>query len=82
MPFALFDRDAKISKAYPTEDEVWTHAREAGLVIDKIPEESGPRHILDQGYAIRACEADVDEDPKANEYEAEQAADEFPFLKR
>ena len=48
MPYALFDGDIRISRAYPTSDEVWTHAREAGLVIDKVPEESGARHVLDQ----------------------------------
>jgi hypothetical protein len=82
MPYALFDGDTKISKAYPTADEVWAHAREAGLVIDKIPEESGQQHILDQGYQIRACEPDSGEDPKKNERKAEKFAERYPYLKR
>ena len=82
MPFALFDGETKISKAYPTADEVWLHAREAGLVIDKVPEESGQRHVLDQGYEIRPCEVDQSEDPKKNERKAERLAERYPFLKR
>jgi len=34
MPYALFSQDAKISKAYPTEAEVWKHAARNGLVVD------------------------------------------------
>ena len=29
MPYALFSNDAKLSKAYPTEADVWKHARKA-----------------------------------------------------
>ncbi|MET4294918.1 hypothetical protein ABIB06_001859 [Bradyrhizobium sp. LB8.2] len=32
MPYALFEDDQKLSKEFPTEEEVWTHAEEAGLV--------------------------------------------------
>ena len=34
MPYALFSNDAKLSKAYPTEADVWKHARLSGLVVD------------------------------------------------
>ena len=34
MPYALFSNDAKLSKAYPTEAEVWKLARQSGLVVD------------------------------------------------
>ena len=34
-------------QGYPTADEVWLHAKEAGLVIDKIPEERGERHVFE-----------------------------------
>ena len=27
MPYALFSNDAQLSKAYPTEADVWKHAR-------------------------------------------------------
>ena len=31
MPYALFSNDAKLSKAYPTEADVWKLAGKAGL---------------------------------------------------
>ena len=34
MPFALFSNDAKLSRAYPTEADVWKLARKSGLVVD------------------------------------------------
>jgi hypothetical protein len=34
MPYALFSNDAKLSKAYPTEADVWKVARKSGLVVD------------------------------------------------
>jgi hypothetical protein len=30
MPYALFDDDQKLSKDFSTEEEVWTHADDAG----------------------------------------------------
>lgn len=50
MPYALFCDDARVSKIYPTQADVWKHARESGLVIDT----DTPRHVLDNGYEIRA----------------------------
>ena len=32
MPYALFCNEAKLSKAYPTEADVWKLARQSGLV--------------------------------------------------
>jgi hypothetical protein len=29
MPYALFSNDAKLSKAYPTEADVWKYARQS-----------------------------------------------------
>ena len=34
MPYALFSNEAKLSRAYPTEADVWKLARMSGLVID------------------------------------------------
>ena len=34
MPYALFYHDAKLSKAYPTEADVWKQAQKSGLVVD------------------------------------------------
>jgi len=38
MPCALFCQDAKISKAYSTEADVWKHAARNGLVVDVAPD--------------------------------------------
>ena len=38
MPYALFSNDAKLSKAYPTEADVWAMARRSGLVVDVLAE--------------------------------------------
>ena len=61
MPYALFCQDAKLSKAYPTEADVWKHAVENGLVVDVASDEEkpAPRRILDKGYAIRPCPPDT-----------------------
>jgi hypothetical protein len=58
MPYALFCEDAKISRAYPTEADVWKHAAENGLVVDVASEGNHPKRILDNGYTIRPCQRD------------------------
>ena len=65
MPYALFSHDARISKAYPTEADVWTIARKSGLVVDAISdeEEAAPRPVLDNEYEIRPCQLEPHEDP-------------------
>src|SRR5258708_24548862 len=52
MPYALFSNDARLSKAYPTEADVWKHARKSGLVVDAATEENkaAPRPVLDNDY--------------------------------
>ena len=74
MPYALFCNDAKLSKAYPTEADVWTLARQSGLVVDAASDEekAHPRPVLDNDYEIRACRADPHEDPESNKAEAER----------
>ena len=46
MPYALFCNDAKLSKAYPTEADVWKEARKSGLVVDVTSDgnKPAPRH--------------------------------------
>jgi hypothetical protein len=77
MPYALFCDDAKVSKTYPTEANVWKHAKESGLVIDV--ESSGgapmPRRVLDNGYEIRRCSPDPGENPDQNERDARDQRD-------
>jgi hypothetical protein len=71
MPYALFCQDAKISKAYKTEAEVWKKAAENGLVVDVSSDEEKqrPRRMLDNDYEIRPCGEDPPEksDPKATD---------------
>jgi hypothetical protein len=56
MAYALFCNDAKLSKAYPTEADVWKLARQSGLVVDAVSEhgEPVPQPILDNDYEIRS----------------------------
>jgi hypothetical protein len=76
MPYALFYHDAKLSKAYPTEADVWKQAQKSGLVVDAVSEEEipAPRPVLDNDYEIRPCQPDPQEDPAQNKAEAERDA--------
>jgi hypothetical protein len=76
MPYALFSNDAKLSKAYPSEADVWKLASRSGLVVDVVSEEekAAPRPVLDNDYEIKPCRADPDEDPAKNKAEAERDA--------
>ena len=65
MPYALFCNDSKLSKAYPTEADVWKVA---------------PRPVLDNDYEIRPCEPDSQEDPVQNKAEADRDAKVEPEL--
>jgi len=57
MPYALFCNEAKLSKAYPTEADVWKLAVRSGLVVDNVSEHEkpSPRPVLDNDYEIRPC---------------------------
>ena len=77
MPYALFCNEAKLSKAYPTEADVWKLARQSGLVVDVASEEEhvpAPRPVLDNDYEIKPCKADPQENPEQNREEAERDA--------
>jgi len=57
MPYALFCNDSKLSKAYPTEADVWKVAQHSGLVVDVVSEDAkvAPRPVLDnEDPALRA----------------------------
>jgi hypothetical protein len=77
MPYALFCNEAKLSKAYPTESDVWRLARQSGLVVDVAsePDTPSPRPQLDNDYEIRSCRPDPQEDPARNQAEAEREAE-------
>ncbi|MCA1457162.1 hypothetical protein I6F35_28805 [Bradyrhizobium sp. BRP22] len=76
MPYALFSKEAKLSKAYPTEADVWKVARKSGLVVDVATDEDkvAPRPVLDNDYEIRPCQAEPNEDPAKNKADAEREA--------
>ena len=76
MPYALFCNDAKLSKAYPTEADVWKVAQNSGLVVDLVSEDGkvAPRPVLDNDYEIRPCQPDPQEDPARNQADAERDA--------
>jgi hypothetical protein len=72
MPYALFSNDAKLSKAYPTEADVWKLARKSGLVVDVTDEgKPAPRPVLENDYEIKPCRPDPQEDPARNQADAE-----------
>jgi hypothetical protein len=77
MPYALFSNEAKLSKAYPTEADVWKLAQQSGLVVDAVSDEEKPtpRPVLDNDYEIRPCQPDPHEDPAMNQAEAELEAE-------
>jgi hypothetical protein len=74
MPYALFCSDARLSKTYPTEADVWKLARRSGLVVDATSDEEkpAPRPVLDNDYEIRSCRPEPQEDPAKNKAEAER----------
>jgi hypothetical protein len=74
MPYALFSHDAKLSKAYPAETDVWKHARRSGLVVDVMSDDDRPtpRPVLDNDYEIKPCHPDPHEDPVKNQADAER----------
>jgi hypothetical protein len=82
MPYALFSNDAKLSKTYPTEADVWKVAKKSGLVVDVASEEdkAAPRPVLDNDYEIRPCNPDPHEDPAKNKADAEREAQSEPQL--
>jgi hypothetical protein len=83
MPYALFCNEAKLSKTYPTEADVWKLARLSGLVIDLEAKQGrrATRPVLDNDYEIKPCRPDPQEDPAKNQADAEhQAQRELQFI--
>ena len=83
MPYALFCHEAKLSKAYPTEADVWERARQSGLLVDVASgdNEATPRSVFENDYEIRPCPPDPQEDLAEDHAEAEWRAetDFMPF---
>ncbi|MDB5619172.1 hypothetical protein [Tardiphaga sp.] len=78
MPYALFCDDAKLSKTYPTEADVWKLAADSGLVTDVEAKDAKPtpRRVLDNDYEIRPCQPEPGECLETNERDA-RAQEEF-----
>lgn len=76
MPYALFSKEAKLSKTYPTEADVWKVAQNSGLVVDVIAGKAKTvvRPVLDHDYEIRFCQPEPNEDPARNKAEADREA--------
>jgi hypothetical protein len=74
MPYALFSNDAKLSKAYPTEADVWKLARQRWLVVYGASDQdkAAPWPVLDNDYEIRPCRPEPQEDPDQNRADAER----------
>ena len=83
MPYALFCHEARLSKAYPTEADVWKRAQQSGLLVDVAwDNEATPRLIFENDYEIRPCppdhpQEDLDENQADGEWRAEM--DFLPF---
>ena len=77
MPYALFCEGAKLSKAYPTEADVWERARQSGLLVDVASgdDEATRRSVFENDYEIRPCPPDSQEDLVQNRAEAEWEAE-------
>ena len=58
MSYALFVDDVQVSRALPTQNDVWHYADDAGLVVDALIQDSTgkPERVLEQGYSIREAE--------------------------
>jgi hypothetical protein len=76
MPYALFCNEARLSRTYPTEADVWKLALGSGLVVDAVSdvEKPAPLPVLDNDYKIRPCQPEPQEDPAQNKAEAEREA--------
>ncbi len=67
MPYALFEDDDQLSRAFPTEKACWDHAEHAGL-LDQESER------LEDGLTIRPCPVDklTDAKPDVDNWELPQ----------
>ena len=57
MPYALFEGDEKLTRSFPTREEVWRAAERAGLLVPGADGEM----VLDDHFEIKPCEADRNE---------------------
>jgi hypothetical protein len=53
MPYALFDRDRQIGEAFATEEQVWKHALQDGLIADVPVADEEDDQVLPIGYHVK-----------------------------
>jgi hypothetical protein len=57
MPYAIFEDDERLTRSFPTEQDVWEAAERAGLVeVD-----ANGHKVLEDHFEIRPCESFPDE---------------------
>ncbi len=59
MSYALFEENEKLTRSFPTRQEVWNAAERAGLVV---PGPDGKMQLEDH-FEIKPCEPDPEEVP-------------------
>ena len=76
MPYALFSKDAKLSKAYPTEADVWKYGQKSGLVVDVVSEQekAAPLRCWIMNMRSGRASSSPQEDPARNKADAEREA--------
>lgn len=57
MPYALFEKDERLTRPFRTEREVWEAAEQADLVVAGTHGEK----LLDNNFEIKPCEATPEE---------------------
>ena len=62
MPYALFENEFRLSRLFPTAADAWRCAEDCGLLVDGADGEQR----LEDGYAIRPCAAEPNEDAESN----------------
>jgi hypothetical protein len=77
VPYALFEKDERLTRPFRTEREVWEAAERADLVVAGTHGEK----ILDNNFEIKPCEATPEELATATRSEilfSEPAPEEMP----
>lgn len=60
MPYALFENEYRLSRAFPTENDVWRCADDCGLVVD----DPNGEQRLEAGYSVKPCAPDAVQNPE------------------
>jgi hypothetical protein len=76
VPYALFEKEERLTRPFRTEREVWEAAEQADLVVAGTHGEK----ILDNNFEIKPCEATPEElaVPRSEILFPERTSDEMP----